>query len=330
MATTSDTLPRRLIPISVLRRDLPQLLSSIPLDPGTLQDNVTPGFEHSYVLDAMTRTDALRGATLCDYDGRVLALGILEDLPWDSEIYKLKMAKISWLLAAENDRASVELKRNLVAAILDGGAAEGYQHIMARIALCDRAAIHALETSGFRSMDVQVTLTFDPRFTAPKRSLPGDINIGSFRTEDLAALVEMSNDVFVESRLHVDQSLPKDRTSILHQRWVENDCTGRAAIVFVARIGDQPVGYTACLIHESKPELGLATVGDIDLVAVSERARGKGIAFALVQAAVAWLSERCDSIIVKTQGSNFPAIGLYQRCGFVLTRAFATLHWTSL
>ena len=108
--------------------------------------------------------------------------------------------------------------------------------------------------------------------------------------------------------------------------WVENDCRGRATAVLVAVLNGKPVGYVACLLHPENSALGIEAHGDIDLVAVGPKARGKGVGLQLVRAALAWCRPHASRMIVKTQVINTPAINLYQRAGFQLAEANSTLH----
>jgi ribosomal protein S18 acetylase RimI-like enzyme len=91
-------------------------------------------------------------------------------------------------------------------------------------------------------------------------------------------------------------------------------------------MNNKPVGYITCLLHRLQPESEHIEYGDIDLVAVTPAARGRGVALALVRRALAWFAGCTDEVIVKTQVTNYPAVALYNRAGFVLKQAFQTMH----
>jgi ribosomal protein S18 acetylase RimI-like enzyme len=68
--------------------------------------------------------------------------------------------------------------------------------------------------------------------------------------------------------------------------------------------------------------------GDIGLVAVAEKHRGRGIGSKLVQAALGWFSgQRHSRARVATQGANRTACALYERHGFGLEAAEDVFHF---
>jgi dTDP-4-amino-4,6-dideoxy-D-galactose acyltransferase len=61
------------------------------------------------------------------------------------------------------------------------------------------------------------------------------------------------------------------------------------------------------------------------LIAVSPDVRGRGLGRTLVHSALTWFAAQgVGEVRVKTQAANTPAVGLYERCGFVLERSELT------
>jgi len=256
---------------------------------------------------------------------KIIGAYTLAPLPWDSEIYDMKMGKVDWLLAPGDADQRRKAKHELAVTVVKEAQDRGYHHLSARIPAVEHDSAHVLEDAGFHTMDMQVTLVLDNP-VACDNVLPDGLAISPFEQGDLDSLLDLSTDAYLESRLFVDPNLPVERTRRLHRQWVENDCLGRAAVVFVARLGHHPVGYIACLLHRAQMEHGKTGFGDIDLIAVNPSARGRGIALALVRTALTWFAMRIGRVTVKTQVTNYPALGLYQRAGFSLQQAFKTLH----
>jgi GNAT superfamily N-acetyltransferase len=259
--------------------------------------------------------------------GSIAGLVTVEALPWDSEIYRIRMGRIGWILAIGEPKRRKQIKDLLAKAAVTESAPKGYVHLVARVPAADHESIHSLEARGFRTMDVQVTLARPiPPPEEPEPTVPGVLTIAPLAPGEIEDLKRLSIDAYLQSRLFVDTRLPRALTKRLYDLWIENDCRGRAASVFVARQNHQPVGYVACLLHPAQPAYGIEKHGDIDLIAVRPDARGRGIALLLVQTALAWCRDHAQRVIVKTQITNHAAIRLYERSGFSLEQAHTTLH----
>lgn len=281
-----------------------------------------------YLASELSGTGPGRLLVMCgDGGGEALGAATVLPLDFDSAIYRMIMGKLGWLLAAGGPTQRPWVKQRLADLAVWEATRCGYQHLTARVPADEHDSIHALESAGFRSMDVQVTLAMGQPPAAPSISSRGVV-IGRFAPGDLPHLLALSTEAYGESRLFVDPDLPKAATRRLYRQWVENDCSGRAPAVLVARMDGVPVGYIACLLHDPHPGFGIAGCGDIDLITVSPLARGRGVGLALVQTALAWFAMRTHRVIVKTQATNYAAIALYQRAGFVLQQAFQTLHYS--
>jgi ribosomal protein S18 acetylase RimI-like enzyme len=280
-----------------------------------------------YVADELKKDVSERISSASYRQGELCSVAVLDPLPWDSKVFRMKMGRISWLLAAGEPEQRRAARNEVASEIVRLAGEHRYQHLMARVATSDFEGLHALESVGFRTMDVQVTLSraVDPADEKPIMP-PQGVEIGLYRDSDLAILRQLSSKAYQESRFFADPSLPPGAVEELHREWVTNDCRGRAAAVFVAHIQGEPVGYIACLLIPEQPQYGLRGHGDIDLITVGPAARGRNIGMLLVNASLAWFTTHTDFVTVKTQVTNFPALALYSRTGFRLTQASTTLH----
>jgi ribosomal protein S18 acetylase RimI-like enzyme len=74
---------------------------------------------------------------------------------------------------------------------------------------------------------------------------------------------------------------------------------------------EKAVGYITCDIENNR------RIGRISLVGVDESAARMGIGSSLVYSALNWFyKEKIPKVIVITQGRNYDAQRLYQKCGF--------------
>ena len=89
----------------------------------------------------------------------------------------------------------------------------------------------------------------------------------------------------------------------------------------VAESEEGVAGFVTCHVDGTK--------GSIGLIAVDERARGKGLGAALVLSANSWFREAgVSSVTVVTQGANLPAQRLYQAAGFASQAVEIWFHLT--
>jgi len=260
-----------------------------------------------------------------DSDRCLNGVACLADLEFDSAIFKMKMGAIRHLYASGPVAEQAVVMNEIVSRLLIRAGANGFCHLMARTPSSSYQAIHTLEQHSFRTMGVQVTLVMKSGLKEPAYQPQQGTAVRPYAESDLPFLEELSAEAFTESRLFADPCLPVQATRRLHRLWIANDCHGRAAKVFVADLNGTHVGYIACLLHQATG-VEEPCIGDIDLLAVSPSARGKGIGSALIAAALQWLRPLSSYVIVRTQVSNYRAIALYQRAGFELAQAHTTLH----
>lgn len=176
----------------------------------------------------------------------------------------------------------------------------------------DGACPHTLENAwanGFRLVDVRVDLERTPAEVAG--SEPPHISCREATADDLPALVQLARAAHEDTRFFKDTNFDRARAADLYALWVARDLRERR--VFVA----EPPG-------EAKRMLGYVSAGEegdkegrIGLIAVDPAARGRGVGRLLVRHALASFRARgVQSVRVATQGTNVPALRLYENCGF--------------
>lgn len=92
----------------------------------------------------------------------------------------------------------------------------------------------------------------------------------------------------------------------------------------IAETNGEIVGYIMCRIETGIPSfrfLGITRKGHVISIAVSSGHQKKGIGFALVQEAMqAMLAYKAKECYLEVRTSNLPAIELYKKLGFEVTR----------
>lgn len=167
----------------------------------------------------------------------------------------------------------------------------------------------------FRAVDIRVTLTATreprpPRFGGVVRPAAA---------EDILALQTIAREAHRASRFYADGQFEWQRCNDLFAYWIERSCQDWADQVFVFDHEGDASGYVTLHRRPDKGEIGL--------VGVHERARGRGGASALLSGARNWFaSEGCSPVTVVTQGGNRAALALYQDAGFDVTNIQIWYH----
>ena len=233
------------------------------------------------------------------------ASGSCELLPWDTEFFRCRIARICGDTLRPEQTASIDdwSRRNRIQCL----------YFLARAD--DPLTLQAAERCLFRLVDIRVTLEYRMArirdVTHPEP--PAGVDIRSFQPGDLPGLQAMARVVHQGTRFCSDSHFPRERVEDLYATWLTLETQGRASTVLIAvSEDDQPLGYISCHWDSDR------RTGQIGLVGVGPVEQGKGIGRKLVLAALDWFeTQGTREVTVVTQGSNLTAQRLYQQCGFL-------------
>ncbi|MDH5189734.1 MAG: GNAT family N-acetyltransferase [Gammaproteobacteria bacterium] len=123
------------------------------------------------------------------------------------------------------------------------------------------------------------------------------------------------------SRFRIDPSFPDDMCDKLYKCWL-------------IRSVHKEIAWKVLVVKEDDNLLGMITLGlkndrgDIGLLAVSSKARGKGIGKCLVMEAGKFFFEhRYINTQIVTQRANMAACRLYESCGYHIERTDNVFHF---
>ena len=234
-------------------------------------------------------------------------------LPWDSEFFGLRIARVL------GDRLDGRAMAPLEEWCSDNGI--DCLYFLADPDVPDSVAL--AEESGFRLFDVRVLLR---HVIGRYPDLPVNGTAGymlrPIRGEDIPALMDIAGRIHQITRFWRDPGFPADRCSELYRRWLERDVAGRADRVLVCEHGGRPVGYITCILDRESPGHGT-----ISLLGVHEAHRQKGMGSRLLRGAIEWFaSEGTGDISVVTQGTNISSLRVYQEAGFLIDSVMLWFH----
>jgi dTDP-4-amino-4,6-dideoxy-D-galactose acyltransferase len=234
---------------------------------------------------------------------------VLEILEWDSEFFGIKAARIN-----TPDLTEPEL-RTVLARLVAEGVRLVYWPAHNQ---CDDKAIGRL---GGCLVDTKTTFVIDFRALDLAAFLSTSIveaYIPSMPAADLERLAIQSG---AYSRFAVDPQFPREKFLALYSIWI-------------ARSLNREIATEVLVIREGAAVVGMVTLGekngrgDIGLIAVDERCRGRKYGETLVRAAQQWFIAQGYALgQVVTQGENRPACALYVKCGYTIDKIEYYYHF---
>ena len=169
-----------------------------------------------------------------------------------------------------------------------------------------------LQRAGFHVVDV--SLGFSKAIGS--HSIPTQVREASSEDEELVAEIAATSYRF--SRFHLDPAFDLSEAQALKRAWVKNFFRGhRGDRLFLATTEGKVSGFLLAL--------KTADACVIDLIAVTENARRKGLAAAMITACENAFPEAAN-ISAGTQAANIPSVRLYESLGFRLTSSQYLLH----
>jgi len=239
---------------------------------------------------------------------------------WDTEHFGFRVAKT--VLLAFRRSIGVNMREALIVRGLELCREAGIRVLFTRVPLSDPLSICALERVGSYLTDVLLTFYIDLGNLDLEWESP---DVREFKKwDDEEAIKRIAFSSFKLDHFHNDPRIPKRKASELFERWVESyfDTGRQKKALLIAEHGNVITGFITCKVIELKGW----SYGVIDLIAVSEEFRGRGVGKALVKGALTWLARYTSSVYVGTQASNIAAVRLYEGAGFRCVGAEATLH----
>lgn len=235
---------------------------------------------------------------------------LVQILPWDSEFFGLNVAFVGPRTLSADDQRRIDefaVRENvvLVQFLCDS---------------CDRSSVLCAEASGYTFVDIRCTLK---RALAGEHPAPelGGLRFGRGVAADISRLREIARDAYRESRFYFDERFDRQKVIALYQEWVEKGTNGTLDDrVYVLYDGEDAVAF--CTIKDVGPRQ--ARIG---LFGVDSGRRDRGLGTLLLKRVLSQVqNDGFTSIVVVTQGRNYGAQQLYQKCGFVTDKMELWYH----
>ena len=239
---------------------------------------------------------------------------IAEVLEWDSAFFGVRIGRLTRRALREADAH----------ALLAWARAQGVACIYCLLDASDQAGARAAEATGARRVDVRTTYQLDLASRAPRADISGE-GIRLAGRADLDQLERIAATAHRDTRFHADPRFPRERVTELYRTWIRRSVEGEIAdAVVTCDVDGRAAGYVSLSLPVRTGEPGTGALG---LVAVDERARGRGLGRGLVESALARLrAGGARRVRVVTQGANVGAQRLYEAAGFAAQRREVWFH----
>ncbi len=237
--------------------------------------------------------------------------------PLESDLFGVSIAGVSVRRADD------------VEPVLDAIRMASFDLIVLRLPAAAIDAAQALEGHGARLCDVLVSLSGTiPMGGLSGASSDGGLAIRAGRADDAAAMRAVALEAFdgFSGHWHADSRLDAARATELYARWA-GDLARRPAALGSVLIAESPVGEVAgfLALEQDSP-----ADWHVPLTAVHPRFRGRGTLRDMLGAASTTIAAH-GSVRFRydTQLTNWPAMRVVSRCGFIPGEAQMTFHlWT--
>lgn len=267
-------------------------------------------------------------------DDKAYALILIYESSWDTERLGMKTDKMI-ILSKIDDPYTLTM---FITKTLNKHRSAKPRLIITRVPLNYISIIQALELSGGIITDILVTyrLELNNLNLNKDKGIHNTFKCWNTRNKDkitfkyaetlseVKEAARIASDAFRYSHYMQDPFIPKEKASRIYSDWVLEAFNNKNKDVILALHQDRIVGFIIC---------GKASItsrynhGVIDLIAVDKGYRGKGIGTMLVKECINVCKEKkLKTVYVGTQLSNARAVRFYERMGFKLVFAEATLH----
>lgn len=256
---------------------------------------------------------------------KLIGLAILEKLPWESEYFKISMAKVSYLLChTSSSREEYRIKLELFRRISELSLGAGIKHLCFETDVRDSSGIHAAESNSFKLMVTQLIYARKKKNIAKSGRLDKDYIIRSFRKEDIRQVLKIAMQSRAISRFHADESLPEEKRRAYYRVKTENCCLGKiAGRTFVLEKNRRIIGF---YIFRYENIIEKPTVGYVISIALASEVQGRGIGPAFIDEVEQRLLKGVGIFTGRVHIANIPMIRTMNKVNAEFVYALHTFH----
>lgn len=192
---------------------------------------------------------------------------------------------------------------------------KGQMFIWSKISVDDIKGLIFLQRLGFYIVDTNIQFSL-----TKKISSENNYNLRFAKSSDEPQIRAIAKKSFKNSRFYKDPNISKNVANKIKEEWVGNFFLGkRGKWMIVVEENSKVIGFLQLLEKNKKTIV-------IDLIAIEEKKRGKGLAKEMIVYAYSNCLRKHCTIEAGTQIANKPSISLYSKIGFHMKSAYYVLH----
>lgn len=185
----------------------------------------------------------------------------------------------------------------------------------AKVSVQDVATLTHLQKQGFYVIDTNIQLSASGKIHHAEKTL-----VRFAEPDDENEVRSMARCSFAHNRFHRDPEISDFVASKIKEEWAGNYFSGnRGKWMIVAEEQGAVQGFLQLLKRDEQTII-------IDLVAVAQESRGRGLAKAMISYSTQACLESPGEIQTGTQIANTASLGLYLSLGFRIISASYVLH----
>lgn len=214
-------------------------------------------------------------------------------------------------------------KEKIIKLLLQEASREGFLHISAKCPSDDTSYVKTLIDSGFYIVLCNIILK---RKLLDEEVIRQPLMTRFATLDDIEALQLIACQSFSNNtRFHLDPHLSGQKSTEFHGLWIERLLKNKDIKVWCAELDSKIVGFVTSQILEYS-DIASERIGYIDLIAVAESYRRRGIGSALIDTLLTYLKGKVQVVMVDTESINYSALRLYQKNGFSVSGSRFVLH----
>jgi len=247
---------------------------------------------------------------------------VYNDSAWDSNIIGRRVGTIEHLAVRGDGPQATAILHELIEKLTRILADRGTQCFVCRVQSNERAAIHALERSGFLLMDTLLDFVFDFSRASIEEIAAGReeeaLKIRPAKAADLPASMAISEKVFADyfGRFHADPQMPEGTPTRIYSEWVRSAFAGRADWILVAEVDGKIAGHSVWRKTLEGQDANSRGVVCCDLLVVDPEFQGRRLGTALM----------FDGMQIARDFARY-LVGPVHVCNYSVQRTLQNLGW---